>query len=93
MKTLIVSALMALLITGCSVQGELTDLTQVSKTTDVVTSGDFVNAADVFQVDGYTVQSTLGGFTGDTYTEIDGYQVYSNVIATSSADIGLEVRQ
>ncbi len=82
-----------MMLAGCSIQGELTDLTKVTTTSDLVTGGEFVNAADVFEVGGYTVQSTIGGFTGDTYTEVGGYKIYSNVLATTNSDLTSETRE
>jgi hypothetical protein len=93
MKTLLFTLFCAAFATGCSIQGELTDLTKITTNSNLVTGGEFVSAGDVFEVDGYTVHSTLGGFNGATKDEVGGYTIYSNVVATSVSDLSTEIRE
>lgn len=78
---------------GCSVQGEITDITKRVTVPRLGQQMGFVSSANQNEiVSGYKISSSVGHWSGGdgTYEEVSGYKVYSTVQGNLAAETMVE---
>ena len=72
---------------GCSVQGEITDLTDRISTPNLGQSVGLASGAQTnMNVNGYKVSASLGDYSSGIVQEVNGYKVYTSVEGNIASD-------
>ena len=87
-KSLIMLLALSGFIAGCSVQGEITDMTQKITTIQAGNLGAFVASSSQGETTsgGYKVFSSSGHTTSGVYQTSGGYKVFSTVQGNNSSE-------
>lgn len=84
--------LLAFTAVGCSVQGEITDMTKRTLVPRLGQQMGFVSGANQNEtVSGYKVSSSVGHWSTGMSEEVNGYKVYSTIQGNLAAETMVEV--